>query len=238
MKRDILIIAAAFLLFFACKRIFNSVKGTGPVETETRSLKDFKGVELGASADVYMTQATDFKVTIEAQKNIAELLETSVEGGILKIYFKKSMGNVDYDKLIIHVEAPLFESVNLLGSGNMIAQNAFKGDKLSLNITGSGDVRVKDATYNTVKAELSGSGNLEVGGSAESCELEVSGSGDLEAANLKSKKVDASITGSGNIDCHAETTMDASVTGSGDIHYKGDPSVKSRITGSGSIEKK
>lgn len=238
MKKDILIIAAAFLLFFACKRIFNSVKGTGPVETETRSLKDFKGVELGASADVYMTQATDFKVTIEAQKNIAELLETSVEGGILKIYFKKSMGNVDYDKLIIHVEAPLFESVNLLGSGNMIAQNAFKGDKLSLNITGSGDVRVKDATYNTVKAELSGSGNLEVGGSAESCELEVSGSGDLEAANLKSKKVDASITGSGNIDCHAETTMDASVTGSGDIHYKGDPSVKSRITGSGSIEKK
>ena len=238
MKRDILIIAAAFMLFFACKRIFNSVKGTGPVETETRSLKDFKGVELGASADVYMTQATDFKVTIEAQKNIAELLETNVEGGILKIYFKKSTGNVNYEKLIIHVEAPLFESIYLLGSGNMIAQNAFKGDKLSLNITGSGDVRVKDATYNAVKAELSGSGNLEVGGSAESSELEVSGSGDLEAGDLKSKKVEASITGSGNIDCQAETSMDASVTGSGDIHYKGNPSVKSRITGSGSIDKK
>ena len=238
MKRDILIIAAAFLMFFACKRMFNSVKGEGPVQTETRSLKDFKGVELGASADVYMTQATDFKVTIEAQKNIAELLETSVEGGILKIYFKKSIGNVDYDKLIIHVEAPLFENVYLLGSGNMIAQNAFKGDKLSLTITGSGDVRVKDATYNTVKAELSGSGNLEVGGVAESSELSLSGSGDVHAQNLKSKKVDASITGSGNIDCHAETSMDASVTGSGDIHYSGDPSVKSRITGSGSIEKK
>ena len=238
MKRDILIIGAAFMLFFACKRIFNSVKGTGPIETETRSLRDFKGVELGASADVYMTQAADFKVTIEAQKNVAELLETSVEGGILKIYFKKSIGNVDYEKLIIHVEAPLFESVNLLGSGNMIAQNAFKGDKLSLTITGSGDVRVKDATYNSVKAELSGSGDLEVGGVAESSELSLSGSGDVHAQNLKSKKVDASITGSGNIDCQAETTMDASVTGSGDIHYTGDPSVKSRITGSGSVEKK
>lgn len=238
MKRDILIIGAAFMLFFACKGIFNKVKGTGPMETEIRSLKDFKGVQLGASADVYMTQAADFKVTVEAQKNIAELLETSVEGGILKIYFKKSAGNVDYDKLIVHVEAPLFESVDLLGSGNMVAQNAFKGDKLSLSITGSGDVRVKDATYNSIKAELSGSGDLEVGGTAESSDLSLSGSGDVHAQNLKSKKADVSITGSGDIDCQVETTMDASVTGSGDIHYKGDPSVKSRITGSGSIEKK
>ena len=85
---------------------------------------------------------------------------------------------------------------------------------------------------------MSGSGDLEVGGVAESSELSLSGSGDVHAQNLKSKKVDASITGSGNIDCQAETTMDASVTGSGDIHYTGDPSVKSRITGSGSVEKK
>lgn len=238
MKRDILIIVAAFFLFFSCKRIFNNIKGSGPIETETRDLKDFKGVELGASADVFITQGDEFKVTIEAQKNIAELLETSVKGTTLKIYFKDNMGNVSYDKMVIHIQAPLYEHIALLGSGNMIAQNALKGDKLSLVITGSGNLEVKEATYSSIKAELSGSGNLKVGGVAESCDLELSGSGDVEASDLKSKKVIAAITGSGGIDCHAETNLEASVTGSGDIHYSGDPSVQSRITGSGSVERR
>ncbi len=238
MKRDILIIAAAFMIFFACKKIFKGVKGTGPVTTETRAVTGFKGVDLGVSGDVYMTQGSDFKVVVETQANVAELLETYVDDGVLKIYFKKNTGNVNYDKLIVRIQAPVFESIGLYGSGNMVAENAFKGQNLAIILAGSGEVNIKDATYNSLKADITGSGNLAISGTAESSDLQVSGSGDIEAAGLKSKQTKADVVGSGNIDCQAETNLDANIVGSGDIHYSGNPSVKSRVTGSGDIVKK
>ena len=238
MKRDIIIIAAAFMVFFACKKIFKGVKGSGPVTTETRAVTGFKGVDLGASGDVYMTQGADFKVTVETHANVAELLETYVEDGVLKIYFKKNTGNVNYDKLIVRVQAPVFESIMLYGSGNMVTENALTGQTLAILLSGSGDIEINEANYNSIKADVTGSGDIKVGGVTESGDLRVSGSGDIDASNLKSKQTKADIIGSGNIDCSAETALEAAVLGSGDIHYSGNPTVKSRVTGSGDIVKK
>ena len=238
MKRDIIIIAAAFMIFFACKKIFKGVKGSGPVTTETRAVSGFKGVDLGVSGDVYMTQGADFKVVVETQANVAELLETYVDDGVLKIYFRKNTSNVNYDKLIVRIEAPVFESIGLYGSGNIVAENALKGQNLAVLLSGSGDVKITDATYNAINGDVTGSGNIEVGGMTESSDFRVSGSGDINASNLKSKQTKADIIGSGNIDCTAETDLEAAVLGSGDIHYSGNPTVKSRVTGSGDIVKK
>lgn len=237
MKREIIIIAASFMIFFACKRIFKSTEGTGPVVTETRSLSGFKGVDFGVSGDVYITQGTDFKVVVETQANVAEILDTKVDGGILKIYFKNGIGNVNYDRLTVRVEAPNFESLALLGSGNIIAEGMLKGQSLALLLSGSGEIRAKDVSYQSVKADVLGSGNIIVGGTAEAGDFGVSGSGDIDAQVLKANQAKAEITGSGNIECSATNSLDASILGSGDIRYSGDPSVKSRVTGSGNVEK-
>ncbi len=243
MKKDILIIAAAFMIFFSCKNMmnnpFSSIRGEGAVEKFTRDVNDFKGVEVSEAADVSIRQGAEFKVLIEAQKNIADLLETSVENGILKIYFKKGTGSVSYDKLHIYVQAPDFDKLKLSGSGNLETESALTGQSLDLILSGSGDAKIKELNYSNVVATVTGSGNINIdGGSSEKIEYEVSGSGDIDSKELKAKDVVAHVTGSGNINCSAETTLDASVTGSGDIYYAGTPSVKSRITGSGSIEKK
>ena len=237
MKRLIIGLIAIALIFQACDEWFSSVKGEGPVQKETRQVTGFKGVELGASGDVFIKQAAEFKVVVETHKNIAEILETNVENGILKIYFKHGMGNVSYDKLNIYVEGPAFEKINLLGSGNIKTENALTGSNLELDLTGSGNITVKDAAFNKIEADIAGSGNIELSGTADSDDLSLSGSGNIEAKNLKAKTVKAHITGSGGIDCYAETDLDVSITGSGDVRYSGTPSVKTRVTGSGNVEK-
>lgn len=238
MKRFIIVLAAFTLMFNACDEIFSSVRGEGPMVSETRSVKDFKGIELGASGDVYFKQAPEFKVVVETQKNIAEILETVVEGGVLKINFKNNIGNVSTDKLIIRVEAPSFERIDLSGSGNMTAENALTGSNLDIKLGGSGNISIKEATFSKIEADVTGSGNIDISGTADSGDIGVTGSGNINAEKLKAKTVKASITGSGGIDCYAETDLDVSITGSGDVHYAGTPSVKMQVTGSGNVEKK
>jgi Putative auto-transporter adhesin, head GIN domain len=238
MKRFVVVLIAFTFLFNACIGLFSSVKGEGPVVSETRSLKDFKGIEMGASGDVYFKQASEFKVVVETHKNIAEILETVVEGGVLKINFKHNMGNINYDKLIIRVEAPSFDKIDLSGSGNMTAENALTGSNLEVQLGGSGNISIKEATFSKIEADVSGSGNIEIGGTADSGNIGVTGSGNITADKLKAKTVTAHVTGSGGIDCYAETDLDVSITGSGDVHYEGSPSVKMQVTGSGSVSKK
>lgn len=243
MKKDILIIASAFLIFFSCKNIasnFNTIKGEGSVEKISRDVNGFTGISVAESADVSIRQGSEFKVLVEAQKNIADILETVVENGVLHIRFKSGVHNVNYNHLHVYVQAPNFDKLEISGSGNMEAESDLNGQKLDCIISGSGDIHLKNMNYQSLSASLTGSGNIESSGTGtiQNTDLVISGSGDISLKNIKARDVKAQVTGSGDIYCTAETSLEASITGSGDIAYDGTPSVKSSVTGSGSVTKK
>jgi hypothetical protein len=213
------------------------IEGTGDVVTENRDVRDFTGVTSSIAADIELRQSATFKVTIEGQKNILDLLETEVKDGKLKISFKKGY-SIRYKKQMkVSIEAPNFAYLGMGGSGNVTANGGLSGDKLNLNISGSGDFDLGQLKYNDVKVGISGSGNVNVGGSTEKAELTISGSGDLKATNLKAQSVNCRVSGSGNVSCFATQELEALVSGSGDIRYSGSPaSVKKRVSGSGSVQ--
>jgi hypothetical protein len=235
------------------------IKGTGAVERTIRDVKDFKSVDVMASANVFVKQSTTFKVEVETQKNIAEVLETVVEDGTLKIKFKQGSWSLSFDKLNVYVEMPTVENLDVTGSGDLTAETALTGEKIGVDITGSGNINIeKGLTAKTLKigiggsgdinidgidagelsTKIAGSGGLILAGKADKAAYTVSGSGDVDASKLKSKAVEASVSGSGNINCNAEESLDARASGSGDINYSGNATaVKTKVSGSGSIEK-
>jgi Putative auto-transporter adhesin, head GIN domain len=213
------------------------VKGEGAVVTETRNVTGFKGFESGISADVFLKQSSTFKVTIEGQKNILDLLKTELKGDMLKITFQKGY-NISYkNQLKVYIEAPSFEKLSMSGSGNVKAENALSGSKMDIGISGSGDFMLDNIKFNNVEFHISGSGNIKVSGESEKVNFHVSGSGDIKASDLKAQNVECHVSGSGNINCNASKSLNALVSGSGDIRYKGKPeSVKTKVSGSGDIE--
>jgi uncharacterized protein YaaQ len=226
-------------LFVACDQMVSGgVKGTGSIEKETRDVKDFKGVNLMSSGNVFLKKGTTFSVVVETHKNIAELLETVNDNGTLKIRFKNNIGNIHYDKLNIYVEAPSIETIDLSGSGDIMADNAISNAGLAIDLSGSGRIELKEGGYTQLTANLGGSGSIALSGTAENGVYAITGSGNIDMKNMKAKAVKAEVTGSGNIYCHADAELDAAITGSGNIEYSGDAVVKSRVTGSGSIDKK
>lgn len=235
------------------------IKGKGAVERTTRDVKDFKSVDVMTSANVFVTQGATFKVEVEAQKNIADVLETVVEEGTLKIKVKKGSWSLSFEKLNIYVEMPVVENLEISGSGDLKVETALSGDKITLDITGSGnidvekgltaktlkigiggagDIKVDDIAVGELSTKIAGSGGLILTGKADKADYHVSGSGDIDAKKLKSKAVEASVSGSGNISCNAEESLDAHTSGSGDISYSGSATaVKTKVSGSGNIEK-
>ena len=213
------------------------VSGEGALVKESRDVKDFTGVNSYISADVYIKQGASFKVTIEGQRNILDLLKTEVKNGNLKITFEKGYSLNYREPLKVYVEAPHFESLGMSGSGKVVAENKLSGDNLAIDISGSGDFDLSDIQFKSVDFGVTGSGDVKIGGTAESIKLEISGSGNIKANNLKTQKALCTVSGSGDITCHVKQALEAYVSGSGDIKYSGSPaSVKTRVTGSGDIK--
>ena len=213
------------------------VVGTGDVVTENRNVSGFTGVSSSLSADIDLRQSSTFKVSIEGQKNIIDLVEMEVKDGTLKLRFKKGYSMTYKKTLKIQVEAPNFSYLGMLGSGNVRANGALSGEKLDISISGSGDFDLTQLQYADVKVNISGSGDVDLGGTTERAELSISGSGDLKAKNLKAQSVRCRVAGSGDVSCFAAKELDALVSGSGDIRYSGSPtSVKKKVSGSGDIE--
>jgi hypothetical protein len=266
MKKLLIASIALLLLISSCDDGFGlfdkskSIKGKGAVEKQDRDAKDFKGINLMGSGDVFVKQGTAYKVVVEGQKNILDILETVVKNGILEIKFKKGSWNINYDKLNIFIETPSVSSIELSGSGNMTIESALNTNDLTIKVSGAGDIKAADGvTTKKLNVEIGGSGNIMIGttsatelsadilgsgnfsikGTGEKAELTVTGSGNIEANEFVTKSIEAQTTGSGDINCHATESIDASVTGSGNISYAGNaPSVKSKVTGSGEIQKK
>jgi hypothetical protein len=214
------------------------INGEGPSVTETRDIKDFKGFKSGISADITLKQTSGgYKVTVEGQKNILALLTLEVVEGNLKIGFQKGY-SVNYkETLRITLEAPSFSYMGMSGSGDVRAEGTLSGDKMGINISGSGNFDISELKYTNVSVGISGSGNITVAGSAESVELSISGSGDVNADNLKAQKANCRVSGSGNISLNASKELDALISGSGDIRYSGSPaSLRTRVSGSGDIK--
>jgi hypothetical protein len=213
----------------------SGISGSGPIEKETRNLTGYTKIESEISAEVILHPSATFRVEVEGQKNLAELLKTEVSGDVLRIYFSKSVGN--YKTFYVHVYAPTFNSVSLKGSGNITCKEALAGASLDVYLRGSGDINMNQLTYKTMMGELTGSGNINLAGASDTSSWKLTGSGDVDCSSMKSKSSDAVVTGSGSIKCFASELVKARVRGSGDIYYKGSPvKIDKEVTGSGSIQ--
>ena len=57
-------------------------KGNGVIANDTRSItENFNRVSVSEGLDVYITQADDFEITIEADENIIDLIQTDIKNG-------------------------------------------------------------------------------------------------------------------------------------------------------------
>lgn len=233
--RYLAVMSAMAVLFTACDRD-HWLRGNGPAVTSTRNLQGYDQVKLNIPAKLYYTIDSSYRFSITAQGNIEPHLETEVRGSTLHISWKPRLHVRGHAPIEIHMSGPHPSLLHVNGSGKIYVQQAIRGQRLDLDVNGSGDIDVPAFYGDAWHASVNGSGDIDMrGGTSKEAYLDVNGSGDIEALRHMGNKVFAEISGSGEIGIGAQDELEARISGSGKIIYRGNPRTKINISGSGRV---
>jgi hypothetical protein len=210
-------------------------------EEQTRKVDPFTSISLRISANVHLKQGARQDIKIEAKSSTLEEILTEVKDGELIIRFH----NKDYfwntfqpGEITIYLSTPEINGLAVSGSGNIVADQEIKTDKLDLALSGSGNIKLEDLAAGQVESTISGSGNISLAGNtpARDFSATISGSGNVKAINYSADDVTVHVSGSGNVSIGANKNLNVRVSGSGSVNYKGDPMIDSSISGSGKVK--
>jgi Putative auto-transporter adhesin, head GIN domain len=228
-------------------------EGNGHLVLEHRNATGFTQVENQTSLAVNIVQGTCFSVDVRVDSNLMPLVETRVEGGVLRIDETEPFDADPSSE--VSVVLPSLDSADNTGSGDMTVQAQQAGD-LRLGCTGSGSLTFVGSA-SSLSGQVCGSGSLSAAGSGGHLSLRVTGSGSADASGFDatggaeletvgSGSLSAHVTGDATLATSGSGSIDAtlnggtaslSVTGSGSITWSGDESVSSAVrAGSGSID--
>lgn len=207
------------------------------------SLKDFNALETVGSLNVEYKHGNQPHAELYMPDNVLQYIDLAVSGKKLTLSLKNKVnvrwGNNSKAKIVVY--APSVNDLSLIGSGSLLVNEPLRENKLKLRLTGSGDIKIRNAKANTVDAVLTGSGDFNILALdiAQKANLNISGSGDFDVAKLKAQNLTLSTAGSGDFNVASIVTdqLAASVAGSGDMNLKGVANTASySVTGSGNID--
>ncbi len=230
--RSLLLLALVIILLPSCKKIV----GKGDVITEHRNVTGFTAIDLAIAGDVYFTPDSVYHVEIQAQQNVADVIETYLSGNTLVLRLKDHTVLGKHDQIRFNISGPNVAEFNVSGSGTYRIQQAVDESTVKLGISGSGDIDANSFYSNVLDAAISGSGSMSAGsGTVSIGYLKISGSGNINMISVVFDTVYATISGSGDISAKVIKYLDGTISGSGSIHYDGSPVINSHVSGSGKI---
>ena len=209
MKKLLLATLCTLVMTSSCFSIHYNGNGTsvvckGPVVEKTLDLSDFNAITVTGSADMILSQSETFSVKVNANEEVFEYIDFSVENGTLKLKNKDNV-QIKAKTFKVYISLPYLE--NLLVNGAADADiHDYASDKdltvlvngagdfeivsvkvptLSLTVNGAGDIDATGLDVETVSVSVNGAGDVNLSGKSNIANLSVSGAGDIDAANLE-----------------------------------------------------
>ena len=233
-------IAIAFLLaLFAtsCKmdiNFGNGKRGNGQVVEETRKVtEDFTVVSASEGLDVFVTQDSDFKIEVEADENIIDLIGTDIKDGKLRIHAIENIGRATKK---IYVSLPEITGLKSSSGADLIVQNVVEADKIELDASSGSDLHV-ELVAAEVSAEASSGADIKVSGKADRLYADASSGADIRARELLAKTCNADASSGSGIFVNVSESLTADASSGADISYTGEAKVHTKKSVSGSVHK-
>jgi hypothetical protein len=234
LKIVILIAAVSITLFSSCRR-FRCIKGDGSVKTETRKMADFTKVDISGGYKVTLKQDSSQSVAITTDGNLFKYIETTIEGGTLRIHSRKNICSSGETTVIIGVKN--LERIGASGAVEVRSNGRLNTKDLSFDLSGSTKIDM-DLNAANVHTDASGSSEIYLKGQAASHDVDMSGSGKVEALDFVVGKYKISTSGASECKINVLNELDVHTSGSSDISYRGNPSkVNNDQSGASAIKK-
>jgi hypothetical protein len=213
-----------------------TVVGDGDLETASRELPSFDGVELANEVDAEVTVGDAQSVALTCDANLLELIRTHVDGrGVLVIGTAENTSIRPSDGCVVDIAMPRLRSASLSGTGDLVAHGEGSGLETA-SVSGTGALVIDDVTTGILGLDMSGSGQLVVSGRAARIEADLSGSGTIDGRDVPATDAIVDLSGSGSLLLAVAGTVDVDISGSGTLELFGEPEhLDQTSTGSGTV---
>ena len=238
MKQIQLVGVFAFLTFVlsSCWFMGPSVKGNGNVTEEVRQVAEFDQIHVSRGMNVYVSQGSPAKVVVIADNNLHEVIETKVEGGVLKVYVNENVRWAKEKKVMVTVEK--LSGLETSSGSNVWSQNQIMSENLEMKATSGANITM-DVNAKYLKAGCSSGANIRISGLAKEADLETSSGANLKGEELKAENCKMRASSGGNVSSTVNGRLEAHASSGGNVVYYGEPTETDVNTSSGgNIHKK
>lgn len=234
------IFSIAILLCTSCSEeernhplMSTTIRGSGVMETQSRTVSDFDEVVLSAAGEVNISFGSPQTVSVTVDKNIMSYVETVLTGSRLDIRIKNGVNAMDY-YLVVNIVVPQLKNLELRGAGSITGQNLLRTDDINLTLTGVGsiDLYTEASIVNTL---FTGPGTVTLRGTTDNHICTMSSMGTLRAFDLATGVTAMTLSGSGNAEVNVSDTLRANLSGLGSVYYQGNPTIIDVRTGLGRV---
>ncbi len=212
------------LLLSSCAfNIGEGKKGNGTVAEENREIiSEFNKISASEGLDVFVSQADEYSIRVEADENIIDLIATDIKDGKLKIHVKENIGRATKS---IYVSLPTITSLSSSSGADLNTENQIKADNLKLNASSGADL-VVSVVANSISADSSSGADIKLSGTTNELNADASSGADIDARNLKTKICVADASSGSDISVDVSESLIAEASSGGDISYSGVANVK------------
>jgi hypothetical protein len=203
--------AAAAVLLAGCIGI-----DAGPTTTENRDVDAFTRIKAEDQVDVELRAGEPRRVDVRAGEKVIEDVRTEVRDGTL--YVSYDGPDIRKGRLLVEVAAPRVQSIGITGSADVFA-DGLDADALDIRVTGAGDITAHGRAER-LTVDISGSGDADLADlAAAEARVELSGAGDADVR--AADRLDADVRGAGDLAYRGDPKLTQDVSGSGEIEHAG-----------------
>jgi hypothetical protein len=216
----VVIFAALGIFFSSCIFLGPSVKGNGNVTEEVRQVRQFDRIKVSAGMNVYITQGSPAKVAVIADSNLHESIETTVEGGVLKVTVNENIRWAKEKKVMVTVDK--IAGVQVSSGANAWSQGQILSEDLVLKANSGANLTL-EVNAKFLSADCSSGANIRLSGLAKEAELGTSSGSNLKAEQLKTDLCKMSASSGGNVSATVVEKLQAKASSGGNVVYYGQP---------------
>lgn len=217
----------------AIEQSLNSKTTVDKVVDKKHDLPPFNAISLSGMGDLYITQADEQNLMVEAETTLLPLVEVSVRNKTLYLNVKNAAQHKQA-KITYYLSIQAIQSIRSSSSSSIVIKDGLETDLLTLSLSNFGyanlNIRVKKLV-----AKIDGGAKLELQGSAQEQVIQIIGAGEVDAKKLVGSKAVVDIGGNGIVSAHVSDSLAASISGAGVLGYCGDPVLIKEISNNATV---
>ena len=237
MKTTQYILTLIIITCFSFTSYAQKLSGDGNVVKQERSIESFSSLEIGGVLNVYLAQGDTEALTVEADENLLDIIETENRGNTLIVRLKKGVELKKAEKKNVYITLNRIDELDIGGVVQVESTMPLNLEQLDLNVGGVCQVDL-ELRGNRLDADAGMVGSLTLRGKMQEANIKNSGVGTLKAFDLEVDKLNIRNSGVGSAEVQAHDEISISSSGVGSVRYKGDAVVKELSTsGIGKVKK-